>query len=107
MARGGLGKWFGQRWVNIGAPKKKGKYQPCGRKKAKKSRNHTENILLKNLIKILKVFLMWTIPTFLSLIFSILLWFFVSKLSGIFVGIWVSSIILFGSVMISMKGEGK
>ena len=38
MARGGLGKWFGQRWVNIGAPKKKGKYQPCGRKKAKKSR---------------------------------------------------------------------
>ena len=27
MARGGLGKWLGQRWVNIGAPKKKGKYQ--------------------------------------------------------------------------------
>ena len=39
MARGGLGKWFGQRWVNIGAPKKKGKYQPCGRKKAKKSQS--------------------------------------------------------------------
>jgi hypothetical protein len=38
VAKGGLGKWFGQRWVNIGAPKKKGKYQPCGRKKAKKSR---------------------------------------------------------------------
>ena len=38
MARGGLGKWFGQRWVNIGAPKKKGKYQPCGRKKPNKSR---------------------------------------------------------------------
>jgi hypothetical protein len=38
VARGGLGKWFGERWVNIGAPKKKGKYQPCGRRKAKKSR---------------------------------------------------------------------
>ena len=55
----------------------------------------------------LKVFLMWTVPTFLSLIFSILLWFFVSKLSGIFVGIWVSSIILFGSIMISMKEDRK
>jgi len=38
VARGGLGNWFGQRWVNIGAPKKKGKFQACGRKKAKKSR---------------------------------------------------------------------
>lgn len=26
----GLTKWFNQKWVNIGAPKKKGKYQPCG-----------------------------------------------------------------------------
>ena len=26
----GLTKWFNQRWVNIGAPKKKGKFQPCG-----------------------------------------------------------------------------
>jgi len=26
----GLTKWFDQRWVNIGAPKKKGKFQPCG-----------------------------------------------------------------------------
>ena len=32
---GGLKKWFKQKWVNIGAPKKKGKFQPCGRKKAK------------------------------------------------------------------------
>ncbi len=38
MAKTGLKKWFGQKWVNIGAPKKKGKYQPCGRSKAKKSR---------------------------------------------------------------------
>jgi hypothetical protein len=26
----GLTKWFDQKWVNIGAPKKKGKWQPCG-----------------------------------------------------------------------------
>lgn len=26
----GLTKWFNQRWVNIGAPKKNGKWQPCG-----------------------------------------------------------------------------
>lgn len=26
----GLTKWFNQKWVNIGAPKKKGKWQPCG-----------------------------------------------------------------------------
>jgi hypothetical protein len=31
-ARGGLGDWFkNERWVRIDAPKKKGKYQPCGR----------------------------------------------------------------------------
>ncbi len=35
---GGLKKWFKQKWVNIGAPKKNGKFQPCGRKKAKKSK---------------------------------------------------------------------
>jgi hypothetical protein len=26
----GLTKWFDQKWVNIGAPKKGGKLQPCG-----------------------------------------------------------------------------
>ena len=30
----GLTKWFEEEWVDIGRPKKKGKYQPCGRKKA-------------------------------------------------------------------------
>lgn len=29
--KGGLGKWFKEKWVDIGAPKKKGKYQACGR----------------------------------------------------------------------------
>ena len=37
--RGGLTEWFGKGpkgdWVDIGAPKKKGKFQPCGRKSAK------------------------------------------------------------------------
>ena len=39
---GGLAAWFGKGpkgdWVDIGAPKKKGKFQPCGRKSAKKSK---------------------------------------------------------------------
>ena len=39
---GGLAAWFGRGpkgdWVDIGAPKKKGKFQPCGRKSAKKSK---------------------------------------------------------------------
>jgi len=38
--RGGLTAWFGKGpkgdWVNIGAPKKDGKFQPCGRPSAKK-----------------------------------------------------------------------
>ena len=29
---GDLKKWVDQKWVDIGAPKKNGKYQPCGRK---------------------------------------------------------------------------
>ena len=39
---GGLTAWFGKGpkgdWVDIGAPKKKGKLQPCGRKSASKSK---------------------------------------------------------------------
>tara|TARA_R110002012_G_scaffold282574_2_gene472342 strand:+ start:50 stop:352 length:303 start_codon:yes stop_codon:yes gene_type:complete len=39
---GGLTAWFGKGskgdWVDIGAPKKKGKYQACGRKSASKSK---------------------------------------------------------------------
>ena len=39
---GGLAAWFGKGpkgdWVDIGAPKKKGKFQSCGRKSAKKSK---------------------------------------------------------------------
>ena len=35
--KGGLTKWFKEKWVDIGRPKKKGKYQPCCRGKAKTS----------------------------------------------------------------------
>ncbi len=33
MAKKGLREWVQEKWVDIGAPKKKGKYQPCGRSK--------------------------------------------------------------------------
>ena len=36
MASNGLRKWVKDRWVDIGAPKKNGKYQPCGRSKGSK-----------------------------------------------------------------------
>ena len=40
--KGGLTEWFGKGpkgdWVDIGAPKKKGKFQACGRKSASKSK---------------------------------------------------------------------
>ena len=36
MAQGGLRKWVKERWVDIGEPKKDGKYQPCGRSKGSK-----------------------------------------------------------------------
>ena len=38
MKRGGLTKWFSERWVDIGAKKKGGKYQECGRKSASSSK---------------------------------------------------------------------
>ena len=33
--KGGLTKWFKEKWVDISRPKKGGGYKPCGRKKAK------------------------------------------------------------------------
>lgn len=36
--KGGLSKWFKEKWVDIGRPKKKGRFQPCGRKSAKTTR---------------------------------------------------------------------
>ena len=36
MAKKGLREWVQEKWVDIGAPKKKGKFQPCGRSKGSK-----------------------------------------------------------------------
>ena len=36
MAKKGLRAWVAEKWVDIGAPKKDGKYQPCGRSKGSK-----------------------------------------------------------------------
>ena len=36
MAKKGLREWVKEKWVDIGAPKKDGKYQPCGRQKGSK-----------------------------------------------------------------------
>ena len=38
MSSGGLRKWVAEKWVDIGAPKKNGKYQPCGRQKGSKKK---------------------------------------------------------------------
>ena len=35
---GGLKKWFSEKWVDIGSPKKGGGYKECGRKSAKSSK---------------------------------------------------------------------
>ncbi len=34
MAKGGLGKWFGEEWVDISRKDKGGKHPPCGRGEA-------------------------------------------------------------------------
>ena len=36
MAKKGLRAWVKEKWVDIGASKKDGKYQPCGRQKGSK-----------------------------------------------------------------------
>ena len=38
MSKKGLRSWVKEKWVDIGAPKKDGKYQPCGRKSSKGSK---------------------------------------------------------------------
>ena len=37
--RSGLRKWFKEKWVDISRPKKGGGFAPCGRKKAKGSKD--------------------------------------------------------------------
>ena len=36
--KGGLTKWFKEKWVDISRPKKGGGYKPCGRKTSKKGK---------------------------------------------------------------------
>ena len=36
--KGGLNKWFKEKWVDISKPKKGGGYAPCGRKSARNSK---------------------------------------------------------------------
>ena len=38
MKKGGLKEWFQEKWVDIGAKKKDGKFQECGRKSASGSK---------------------------------------------------------------------
>ena len=56
MAEDGLRKWVNEKWVDIGAPKKNGKYQPCGRSKGTQKeiskmrptcKSHTDDKLAK------------------------------------------------------------
>jgi hypothetical protein len=58
FAEGGLRKWVSEKWVDIGAPKKDGKYQPCGRSKGSKrkypkcvplAKSHTDDKLTKGI----------------------------------------------------------
>ena len=39
MAKGGLDKWFKEKWVDISRKRKGGGHPPCGRKSAKKSKS--------------------------------------------------------------------
>ena len=39
------------------------------------------------------------LAAFISMVFSIYLWFFVDQDAGVFVGIWVPSILAFGALM--------
>jgi hypothetical protein len=50
-AKGGLGKWFSEEWVNIGEPKKKGKYQPCGRSSSSKGGGYPKCVPVKKAAK--------------------------------------------------------
>lgn len=50
-SKGGLGKWFAEKWVNIGAPKKGGKYQECGRSSSKEGSGYPKCVPVKKASK--------------------------------------------------------
>jgi hypothetical protein len=41
----------------------------------------------------------------LSFLFSVYLWFFVNKEQGVFVGLWVPSILSFGALVTNGRGQ--
>lgn len=53
-----------------------------------------------------KAKLLIVIAAFLSFVFSVYLWFLVDKQKGEFVGLWVPSILSFGSLIINRGGSG-
>ncbi len=48
---------------------------------------------------------LWLIAAFLSFIVSVYLWFWVDRDQGMFVGLWVPSILSLGVLMHSLKAE--
>ena len=48
MSTGGLTKWFNEKWVDIGAKKKGGKYQECGRKSASMFKSSSSENMIQN-----------------------------------------------------------
>ena len=52
-SKGGLREWVAQKWVDIGAPKKDGMYQPCGRQKGSK-RNYPKCVPLAKATRMTK-----------------------------------------------------
>ena len=53
-SEGGLRKWVSEKWVDIGAPKKNGKYQPCGRSQGERNENIQNVYHLQKLARMTK-----------------------------------------------------
>jgi len=51
--------------------------------------------------------LLFVFAAFISFAFSVYLWFSGQREEGLFVGIWVPSILSFGCLMMQGKGEAK
>ena len=62
MAKKGLREWVQEKWVDIGAPKKDGKYQPCGRQKGSK-RKYPKCVPLAKATRMTKSCLLYTSPS--------------------------------------------
>ena len=56
---------------------------------------------MKNIYKISKISIL--LSAFFSFVLSVFLWFFVDKTQGLFVGIWVPSILSFGAFVFATR----